>query len=229
MEDERHDSPAASTNGASPGTPKKPRISGRVWLIGVVLAGLLVLMGGGLFLTHGTVESRSFCGTCHTAYYDSKEYAFNDKVGMKKPSGILTGCAECHPQPYAEYKKSAHFETTLSDRRPGCTNCHNNIHSVFTWYRFMYWQPPEWKKVQLSIQDNGLWESEVRPNLAGKARAEFVHSDSRACRDCHTAAAKTFRPDIKAHQQASKSGETCVKCHFNLVHAEVAWPDKDKN
>lgn len=225
MEAEHQESPALEP---SPKTPKKAGTSGRKWLIGVVLAGLVVIFGGALFLSHGTVEAQNFCNTCHTAYYDSKENAFNDKVGMKKPSGVLTGCAECHPQPYAEFKKSAHFETKNLDRRPGCPNCHNDVHSVFNWYRFMYWQPVAWQKVQLSIHDDVLWENEVRPKLAGKARMEFVQSDSRACRDCHNPNAKTFRADIKAHKQASKSGETCIKCHFNLVHAEVPWPDKDK-
>jgi nitrate/TMAO reductase-like tetraheme cytochrome c subunit len=225
MEDERQESPAAEP---SPETPRKFRISRRHCLIGGVVAGLFVILGGGLFLSHGTVEAQNFCNTCHTAYYDSKEYAFNDKVGMNKPSGLLTGCAECHPQPYAEFKKSAHFETKLLERRPGCANCHNNVHSVLAWYRFMYWQPLAWKKVQASINDDGLWKNEVRPRLAGMARTGFLQSESRPCRDCHNPDAKTFRPDIRAHKQAAKSGETCIKCHFNLVHAEVPWADKDQ-
>jgi nitrate/TMAO reductase-like tetraheme cytochrome c subunit len=226
MEDERQESPAPEP---SPETAKKFSISRRQWLIGAMLAGLFVILGGGLFLSHGTLEAENFCNTCHTAYYDSKEYAFNDKVGMRKPSGVLTGCAECHPQPYAEFKKSAHFETKLSERRPGCANCHNDVHSVFAWYRFMYWQPAAWKKVQASINDNALWNGEVRPRLAGMARTGFLQSESRPCRDCHNLDAKTFRPNIKAHKQAAKSGETCIRCHFNLVHADVPWPDKDKN
>jgi len=226
MKDERQESPALE---ASPETQKKYGISGRQLLIGAGFAGLFVVFGGGLFLSHGTVEGANFCNTCHTAYYDSKEYAFNDKVGMEKPSGVLTGCAECHPQPYAEFKKSAHFETKLLERRPGCANCHNNVHSVFAWYRFMYWQPDAWKSVQASHNDDGLWNKEVRPRLAGMARAGFVESGSSACQGCHNPDAKTFRPDIKAHMAAAKSGKTCINCHFNLVHAEVPWPDKDKN
>jgi len=204
------------------------RITGRQWLIGAGAAGIFVIFSGGLFLSHGTVEAVGFCNTCHSTYYDGKEYAFNDKVGMKKPSGVLTGCAECHPQPYAEFKKSAHFETKLLERRPGCANCHNNVHSVFAWYRFMYWQPVAWKEVQASLIDNGLWNDKVRPRLAGMARAGFVESESSACRGCHNLEAKTFRADIRAHKGAAKSGETCIKCHFNLVHADVPWPDEGK-
>lgn len=194
----------------------------------ILLAAMVSMLGGSLFITHGTIEAKGFCNTCHTAYYDASEYAFNDKVGMKKPSGLLTGCAECHPQPYAEFKKSAHFDTKKLERRPGCSNCHNEPHSIATWYDYMYWQPIAWRKVQESLHDNGLWEKEVRPDLAGKARLKFVKSDSAACRGCHSEATKTWRADIKAHKQAVESKETCIKCHYNLVHAQVPWPGKDK-
>lgn len=211
-------------------TPGSSRVKGMIlptWGI-LLLVGVIFVLGGGVFVTHGTIEANGFCNTCHTAYYDVKEYAFNDKVGMKKPSGVLTGCAECHPQPYAEFKRSAHFETQKEARRPGCANCHNEPHSILDWYDYMYWQSGAWKKVQLSIQDNGIWEKEVRPDLAGKARMKFVKSDSGACRGCHNEAAKTWRADIKIHKEAVQTKETCIKCHFNLVHAEVPWPDKNK-
>lgn len=199
-----------------------------VWGIALLAVAAVFVLGTGLFASHGTIEANGFCNVCHTAYYDAKEYAFNDKVGMRKPTGVLTGCAECHPQPYAEFKKSVHFETGKVDRRPGCTNCHTEPHSVFRWYDYMYWAPDAWKKVQLSLQDERIWEQEVRPGQAAAARAQFVKSDSAACRGCHSAAAKTLRADIKAHKKAAETKETCIKCHFNLVHAEVPWPDKDK-
>lgn len=198
------------------------------WLWGGAALVVLGLLGIGAFVAHGTIEARGFCSTCHNVYYDAGEYAFNAKVGVKKPAGLLTGCAECHPQPYAEFKKSAHFETQKVERRPGCSNCHNAPHSVLDWYRFMYWQPEAWKRVQLSIADNAFWEKEVRPELAHNARAKFVASDSGACRGCHNEAAKTWRPTIKAHKRAVETKETCINCHFNLVHAEVPWPDRDK-
>lgn len=198
------------------------------WATWALLAGLAVVIAAGAFVSHGRVEAKGFCSACHTAYYDESEYAFNDKIGMRKPSGVLVGCAECHPQPYAEFKKSVHFETGKQDRRPGCVNCHDEPHSVFKWYEYMYWQSDAWKRVQLSLHDQKLWESEVRPELAGKARRQLVESDSNACRSCHNATAKTLRINIKAHKKAAETKETCIKCHFNLVHADVPWPDKDK-
>ncbi len=183
-------------------------------------------------MTHGTVEADGFCDVCHTRYYDPSEYSFNDKVGMEKPKGVLTGCAECHPQPYREYKESPHFDTDLEERRPGCTNCHTKPHTLFQWLKYMYYSPPEWERVQLSLHDDTFWEEKVRPDLAMKARKALVVSKSKPCKDCHL---KTFKRNIKAHKKAlgrvnDDIGEViCVGCHFNFVHGEAPWDEKKKD
>src|SRR3990172_6216783 len=172
------------------GKHKAAGSSKAILLTVIGLAGIAI-MALGVFATHGSVQAHGFCNFCHSAYYDAKEYAFNEKVGMEKPSGMLTGCAECHPQPYMEFRKSTHFETEKLDRRPGCSNCHEP-HSILLWYKYMYRQPDEWKRVQISMRDTEIWEKEVRPDLAKKARIKFVKSDSRACRGCHNEAAQTW-------------------------------------
>lgn len=197
-------------------------------LVGLVF---LVIIVSALHMTRGTIESEGFCDFCHTAYYDQAEYDFNENVKMEKPSGVLAGCAECHPQPYAEFKQSAHFETEKEALRPGCVNCHAP-HSFSRWLDYMYFSPPEWEKVQLSIHDNAFWEDEVRPVLAAKARLAFVADNSRFCKDCHIKN-NFFNKEIKRHKaeiQASGPAEkiNCIKCHYNLVHNEVDWDDKDE-
>jgi len=196
---------------------------------GVAAAGFILAASLLFFLSHGSVEAKGFCNFCHTAYYDPDEYAFNEKVKMEKPSGMLTGCAECHPQPYAEFKGSAHFETEKEDMKPGCVNCHEP-HSVFNWLKYMYFSPEAWERVQVSIHDNTFWQEEVRPDLAAKARIKFVKDKSKLCKDCHLKN-NNFKPEIKRHKaeiEVVKEPEkmNCIKCHFNLVHAEVEWEDK---
>lgn len=193
-------------------------------------AGILVFISGLILLSHAnTIESHKFCDFCHTQYYDVSEYEFNDNVGMKKPSGVLVGCAECHPQPYQEFKESPHFDTELEARRPGCTNCHVP-HSFSKWFYYMYMSPPEWERVQLSIHDNTLWEEEVRPDLALKARKSLVVTKSQFCKDCHVP--EYFKIKIKAHKKALAKVEdkveelNCVSCHYNFVHGEAPWDDK---
>ena len=197
------------------------------------LAGLLLLaiIVTALHMTQGAIDSKKFCAVCHTAYYDQEEYAFNENVKMKKPSGMLAGCAECHPQPYAEFKQSVHFETEKEALRPGCVNCHMP-HSFSKWLDYMYFSPPEWERVQLSLHDNAFWEAEVRPDLAAKARLAFVSDGSLLCKGCHLKN-NFFNKEIKRHKaeiETAGSAEkvNCIKCHYNLVHNEVDWDNKDE-
>ena len=200
-----------------------------ILLGGIVAAGFIFTAGMFFFLSHGSIEAKGFCDFCHTAYYDPDEYAFNDKVKMEKPSGMLTGCAECHPQPYAEFKVSAHFETEKEEQRPGCTNCHEP-HSIFVWAKYMYFSPIAWERLQVSLHDDTFWTEQVRPDLAAKARIKFVKDKSKLCKDCHLKN-NNFKPEIKRHKAEievvkSVKNMNCIKCHFNLVHAEVDWDDK---
>lgn len=197
-------------------------------LVGLIF---LTILGAALFMSHGTIEAKGFCSFCHKAFYDPAEYAFNEKVKMEKPSGVLTGCAECHPQPYAEFKQSAHFETEKVDLRPGCSNCHVP-HSGFQWAYYMFYNPKKWQDVRVSIHDNTLWEEQVRPDLASKARLTFVANQSQFCKDCHLKN-NNYNKEIKRHKveiKAAGSAEkvNCIKCHYNLVHNEVDWDDKDE-
>ena len=190
---------------------KKKIIAGAVISGGLFFLLLLLFM-----MTHGTIEAKGFCNFCHRAYYDVDEYAFNEKVGMKKPSGMLVGCAECHPQPYKEFKESPHFDTDMEDMRPGCSNCHEP-HSFFKWLKYMYYSPPEWERVQLSLHDNTLWEEEVMPDLAIKARKTFVVNKSKVCKQCHLP--PDFKKDVDKHKEALAEADynvekvKCKKCH----------------
>jgi len=196
---------------------------------GVVAAGIILVAGLLFFLSHGSVEAKGFCDFCHTAYYDPDEYAFNEKVKMEKPTGMLTGCAECHPQPYAEFKVSAHYETEEENLRPGCVNCHAP-HSVWLWTKYMYFSPKAWERIQVSIHDDTYWQEELRGELAAKVRIQFVKEKSKLCKDCHVKN-DFFDADIKRHKAELETVKevgklNCIKCHYNLVHAEVDWDDK---
>ena len=207
---------------------KKRRIilaaAGVVLLILILLAGKIgfipVLGVDSAFQTAGT------CNLCHETWYDEASYTFNAKGNDKLPWGVTIGCAECHPVQYEEYKLSA-MGGSKSELRPGCVNCHDSPHSVFRWIKHMYLADEGWKQVQLGLRDRELYNNQLTPRLAEKAREHFMETNSQRCRECHTGKDREaihkgttgeFRPDIPPHQQMEKEGLTCVQCHQNLIH-----------
>lgn len=179
-----------------------------------------------VFQTPGT------CSSCHETWYDEASYAFNPRGNKKPPRGVTIGCAECHPVQYEEYQLSA-MGSSKNPLRPGCTNCHDNVHSFYDWFNYMYLAPKAWiREVQIALRDRDFYNRTLAPELANKARAQFVAVDSRRCRECHTDPAHRsllkgtigeFRPDIPPHQEMVKERTTCVQCHQNLMH-NLSYP-----
>ncbi len=175
------------------------------------------------------------CSACHETWYNEAAYAFNPKGNAKPPSsGLTIGCAECHSVQYEEYRLSA-MGSSENALRPGCTNCHDETHSVYQWFTHMYRGNKVWTQmVQLALRDRELYNTELGPRLAPKARARFVETDSARCRECHQpdnqpllrGTLGVYRPEIPPHQQAKAQNTTCIECHQNLTHNlsfPVAW------
>lgn len=182
-----------------------------------------------IFQTPGT------CSLCHETWYDEAVYSFNPKGNAKPPSsGVTIGCAECHSVQYEEYTLSA-MGSSHSPLRPGCTNCHDQTHSVFQWYTHMYRGSEVWTEmVQLALRDRDLYNTKLGPDLAPKVRAGFVKTDSAQCRECHRQENQylfkgtqgEYLPYIPPHQRAREENVTCIQCHQNLTHNlsfPVAW------
>jgi len=225
---------------------RKRKIIGLV-LLGVAVLGLVFLSGKvGVLPIYGVTsvfQTPGTCSTCHETWYDESAYAFNPKGNAHPPaSGLTIGCAECHPVQYEEYKLSA-MGSSKNELRPGCTNCHDQTHSVLQWFSHMYRSNPVWTRmVQLGLRDRDLYNTELAPLLAPRARARFLETDSARCRECHQAdnfalfkgTLGEYRPEIPPHQEAKAENTTCVQCHQNLTHNlsfPVAWhskPDKEE-
>ncbi len=212
-------------------------------LLGVVVL-ILVFVAGkiGVLPVYGVTsvfQTPGTCNACHETWYDESTYAFNPKGNARPPSsGVTIGCAECHPVQYEEYKLSA-MGSSKSELRPGCTNCHDETHSIFQWFTHMYRGDEVWTKmVQLGLRDRELYNTELGPQLAPKARARFIETDSARCRECHWEDNFTrfkgtlgeYRPEIPPHQE-TEGHATCIQCHQNLTHNlsfPVAWSGKPK-
>lgn len=178
--------------------PHAAMAAGTLLSIGIVL-GAAGLGGFGAFM--GATNTEEFCISCH----------------------------EMQAFPYAELQQSAHW-TSASGVRPGCPDCHVPKALV----------PKLVRKIQASL-------NEVPNHLLGKldtpekyeahrlAMAQMVWdemkaSDSRECRSCHDVTAMALdeqRPRARAqHEDAAKTGETCIDCHKGIAHTKPKLPDE---
>ena len=169
------------------------------WTLGIPLGAVLAFILGGValgttnYILHET-STTEFCYVCHS----------HDQ--FIRP----------------EYEASTHFSNT-SGVQASCADCHLPHDS---WFELVY------TKAVVSL--------DIFPELAGKLdtaekyeahRAEMAESvwreykenDSEYCRSCHTIEAMDLesqdRRAARRHSQAAEKGETCIDCHYGIVHA----------
>ena len=177
----------------------KPRTK---WLLGIPLGGFLAFglgmaaLGTTNYILHETGKNE-FCYTCHSIELNVKP----------------------------EYEASSHFSNT-SGVRASCADCHLPHDN---------WFELTWTKATEAL--------DIIPELTGKIatpekfeahRAEmaelvwrqFRDNDSKFCRSCHSVGAMDLasqeRRTARRHAQAEEKGQTCVQCHYGIVHAEPA-------
>ncbi len=170
------------------------------WALGIPLGAVLafalgaVALGTTNYVVHAT-SSTEFCYSCHS------------HESFIKP----------------EYEASSHF-ANVSGVRAGCADCHLPHDN---WFELM------WTKAVVSL--------DAIPELAGKLdtaekyeahRAEmaqdvwrqFKDNDSKFCRSCHSIDAMQLedqhRTAARRHAKAEENGETCIDCHYGIVHKE---------
>ena len=169
------------------------------WTLGIPLGAVLafgfgaIALGTTNYVLHAT-STTEFCYACHS------------HEAFIKP----------------EYEASSHF-SNASGVQAGCSDCHLPQDN---WFEYV------WTKAVVSF--------DVFPELMGKLdtaekyeahRAEMAEivwrqykkDDSRFCRSCHTAEAMDAelqdRRAARRHAQAADKGETCIDCHYGIVHA----------
>ena len=194
--------PSDSTN---PETPKQEGVLRALWrslhnlfrkpLIGIgIFAAFLLVLGVSLHATEKVnvyLASTEFCVSCHSmeAYQ------------------------------YQEYQESRHYQTS-SGVRPSCGDCHVSREFWPAVWEHMVGLEDAIAEASFDWHDPATMEDR-RPAMAEKVRMSMLGNDSRACRTCHVMEA--IQPQRargqRAHENALESGQTCIACHYNLVHA----------
>lgn len=177
--------------------PHAAMAAGSLLLIGLVL-GVGGLAGTAAFVSYTNTED--FCLSCH----------------------------EMRAFPYAEFQQSAHWRSA-SGVKPGCPDCH--VPTALG--------PKMWAKIRASYSElpghflgtiNTPEKFEAhRLAMAQSVWAKMKATDSRECRGCHDVTAMALdeqAPRARAqHEDAAKSGETCIDCHKGIAHTKPVLPE----
>ncbi len=176
------------------------RKPGSKWLLGIPLGGFIAFGFGAIalgtmnYVLHET-SSTEFCYACHS--HDA----------FIRP----------------EYEASSHF-VNVAGVRAGCSDCHLPHDN---WFELV------WTKAVVSLDiipelmgklDTAEKYEAHRAEMAESVWRQFKANDSKFCRSCHSIAAMDLegqgRSTARRHSQAESRGETCIDCHYGIVHKE---------
>jgi nitrate/TMAO reductase-like tetraheme cytochrome c subunit len=186
--------PASDKTGGLWARPKQK------WLLGIPLGALIafglgaIALGTTNYVLHET-STTDFCYACHS------------HENFIKP----------------EYEASSHFNN-LAGVRAGCADCHLPHDN---WFELV------WTKMVVSLDiipelagklDTAEKYEEHRAEMAESVWRQFKENDSKFCRSCHSIDAMNLdaqeRRTARQHSQAADKGETCIDCHYGIVHRE---------
>lgn len=168
------------------------------WLLGIPVGGFVALFAGAAalgsfnYVLHAT-SSTEFCYSCHS------------HEAFIKP----------------EYEASSHF-VNKAGVRAGCSDCHLPHDN---WFELV------WTKAVVSFDifpemmgklDTAEKYEAHRAEMAESVWREFKANDSEFCRSCHALEAMDLkgqgRSTARKHTTAAEEGQTCIECHYGIVH-----------
>lgn len=166
---------------------------------GTLLTGALlgIVMVAVVFGGEAALSTTEFCTSCHSMSYPLEELKESSHYGAL---GVNPGCKDCHiPQGF----KNFHLAVATH---------------VVDGARELYLE---------FANDYSTLEkfNERRLIMAHDARLNLKKWDSRTCRGCHTNPQPPGADAKAAHLKMETEGATCIDCHQNLVHKEVAETD----
>ncbi len=151
-------------------------------------------------------------------------------VGGEAVLSTTQFCVSCHSMSYPaeELKKSSHYGALGAN--PECKDCHipqgpANFHLAVASHVI-----DGTRELILEFRND---YSDIkkfdarRPEMAHDARMNLKRWDSITCRACHRDPQPPGADARAAHEKMRTHKATCIDCHQNLVHKEVAETDLD--
>ena len=176
---------------------KKPKSK---WLLGIPIGGFLMLLIGaaGLQIMNTVMHASSttdFCNACHSHTINTKEEHELSSHYQNK-TGVRAECHHCHlPSMEDEW-----LDYTITKMIVSL--------DVFAELRGKITSPEAY--------------DEHRPQMFEKVVHEYKENDSKFCRNCHKAESMVLenqgRLAAERHARMDERGQTCIDCHYGLVH-----------
>lgn len=161
-------------------------------------AGTVVLMAA-LFGGEAALSTTQFCVSCHSMTYPAEELKNSTHYGAL---GANPGCKECHiPQGLANFHLAV------------ATHVIDGARELLLEFRNDYSDIEKFDARRLA--------------MAHDARMNLKRWDSVTCRTCHKDPQPPGAEPRAAHEKMRTQQATCIDCHQNLVHKEVAETDLD--
>ena len=149
-------------------------------------------------------------------------------------SNTLDFCTSCHEMQafvYQEYRQSVHYQNAAGVRAI-CADCHvPHALGAKLWRKVVATFNEVPKHVIGAIDTREKFEAR-RLALAEHVWAGMKANDSLQCRGCHSREAMLLenqKPRAKGqHEDALKSGETCIDCHKGIAHKLPKMPEPEQ-
>ncbi len=152
---------------------------------------------------------------------------FNTFLEYTNKMEFCISCHEMRDTVFEEYKQTVHYQNT-SGVRAICADCHVP----------KAWEAKVWRKIQATFKelphkiigtiDTPEKFEAKRLELAEHVWAAMKATGSRECRNCHDLATMTLDTQKQRarvqHEDARKSGDTCIDCHQGIAHKEPKQP-----
>lgn len=146
---------------------------------------------------------------------------FNAAVAWTNSEPFCLSCHEMVANPHAEYRDTIH-DLNAAGVRATCSDCHvpralwpklaRKVGAANDVYQHL-----------LGTVDTPEKFRARRLHMAQKVWTYMQSSDSRECRECHTAEKMDLEAQdgraARKHEVMGTSGKTCIDCHKGIAHA----------
>jgi len=154
---------------------------------------------------------------------------FNWTLEITNTESFCVSCHEMRDTVYQELQETIHW-SNRSGVRATCPDCHVPHEWIHKIRRKIAASNEVFHKIMGTIDTKEKFEAH-RAEMAQREWASMKATDSRECRNCHSAASMNPAKQSEASKvmmEGLKSGMTCIDCHVGIAHHLPKEPEEEK-